>query len=465
MTLHRQSCLMMVCAIVSICSGHVLANNEAFLHEAVPSSPPVVSSSQRFVFRGFRSEDGLKLSSWVEKVAGKLESVVGSPVPFQRREMIRFTARRDEASESGRVQLGQKLMEGLLQQRVGLENPEMLDEESVLEGFMAVLLYRYVIAEYQSTGSFGQPVVPDWFTAGMAQSLQPGLRDRNTRFVINQWEAGEGHRVAEITEWISLPAGRVTQKADCGLLVDWLQKPIREKVGWEATWRRIAAGDPLDVEWIRNDLWQGADARDLEKAWDLHLAAQTQLNRDWGALTFEQVTDLKRILTRYISKYQGSGYAPTSELHLGDLVLMREEAWVKKVASGMMTDLTKFAVGRAPRIREVAENYQRFFQALQNPKRMDPIFRFTVGGHDAVLNKLLRTANDSMEQLEKEVAMRSLYMNRATAEPAAAAKPAVEEMSSPGGDSGTGSEPPREADTLEQRRKSYLDAIEMERGW
>lgn len=461
MKLRWQSYVMMVAfAIVSIGPGRVLAENEAFLHPAMSSSPPVVSSSQRFVFRGFRSEDGLKLSSWVEKVAGKLESVVGSPLPFQRREMIRFTARRDETSASGRVQLGQKLMDGLLQQRVGLENPERLDEESVLEGFMAVLLYRYVIAEYQATGSFGQPVVPDWFTVGMAQSLQPGLRDRNKRFVVDQWEAGEGHRVAEITEWISLPAGRVTQKADCGLLVDWLQKPIREQVGWQAAWQRLAAGQVLDVEWVRNDLLQLMDARDVEKAWDLHLAAQTQVNHDWGALTFEQVADLKRILTRYVSKYSGSGYAPTSELHLGDLVLMREEAWVTKVASGILVDLGKFAVGRAPSIREVAENYQRFFQALESPKRMDPTFRFTVGGHDAVLNKLLRAANDSMEQLEKEVAMRSLYINQATA------KPAVGRISSPTEKAGSkGAGESGEGDTLEKRRKSYLDAIEMERGW
>ena len=427
---------------------------EPFLRPAVASSPPVVSSSQRFVFRGFNSKDALDLSAWSEKVAGKVEGFVGEALPFQRSEMIRFTARDNTALEAGQVQLGQNLMEDLLQQRIGLENPQLLEEEEVLEGFVAVLLYRYVVAEFRAVGMKGEPVVPDWFSVGVAQAIQPGLRDRNTRYVVGQWEAGNSHRVAEITGWTGLPAGRVTQKAYCGLLVEWLQTPLRERVGWSNLLRRMARGDSLHADWVRDDVLGLTDAREVEKSWDLHLALATQVNREWGAMTFEQVADLKRVLTRYTAQDGGMGYAPTTALYLDDLVLMREEEWVRQVAAGMLGDLSQFAVGQAPRIREVTENYQQFFLALQSPKSMDPMFKFTVGGPDAVLQKLLRTANESMEQLEKEVAMRTLYMNRVQS-----GSSSTDEATQPT------TEPQQVGDSLESKRKAFLDALEAKQDW
>ena len=462
--------MMILLTVHALCSVGFAKVHEPFLREAVESSPPVVSSSQRFVFRGFHRKDGLKLSSWTEKVATKLEKVVGISVPFQQTEMIRFSAHDSEVLQTGRIQLRQSLLADLLQQRIGLENPHLLEEEEILEGFVAVLLYRYMVAAYLVSGWNGQPVVPDWFSVGVAQLLQPGLRDRNTAFVLDEWKAGRGRRVAEIVDWKTLPAGRVPQKAYCGLLVDWLQKPIRQTFGWSALFKRMAFGDSLSVPWIQDDLLNIDDTRTVEKAWDVYVASKSEVNRDWGALTFDQVADLKRILTRHMSKERRSGYSPTSELQLEDLILMREEAWVTVVAEDMLIELAHFSVGQAPRIREVSEAYQRFFQALQTPKRMDPTFRFTMGGHNAVLQNLLSVANDAMQELEKEVVMRSIYMNQIEVARPVAPGEKVNVQADRGGHAvylpGTDtSKTQSTGSSLEERRKSYLDALEAEQAW
>ncbi len=425
---------------------------EPFLGQPRDAAPPVTSSSQRFVFRGLRREDALKLSTWAERMASRLESDVGLRLPFGRSEMIRVNGVLNPASERGQLLFSQGFVDGLLQQGITVENPGQVEEEQFLEGFVAVLLYRYVLAEYRAGArrSGAEVAIPDWFLVGMAQRLTPELRERNLRFVSEAWKQGDGFSAAEILGFESLPQGRVAQKAYCGLLVDWLKPSIENRLGWRALFRHMASGGDQGPSFWRGLLPGDPEQREFSKQWDLWLAGQMESIRDLGTLSFDDLIALRQILLRTTAGYPPGHRGPP--LALEDLVSLRDEPWIRTLALDVMADLSRFGVGRAPALREAAQGFVDFFQALADPSTFGPTFRLTAGGPEVVLRRMLKEARDDLEQLEKDVALRSHYMNQMqrptpTRPDARDARPMPEPASERG---------------LDELRRRYLDALEQQ---
>lgn len=420
---------------------------EQFLRQPLDDTPPVTSSSQRFVLRGLLREDALKLSTWAERMATRLESDIGVRLPFGRSEIVRVNGVINPASDTGRLFFSQGFVDTLLQQNITVENPGFVDEEQFLEGFVAVLLYRYVLAEFRAGArrSGAEVAVPDWFLVGIAQRLTPELRERNLRFVSEAWKRGEGFSAAEILALESLPQGRVAQKAYCGLLVDWLKPVITDNMGWQSLFRSMASGADHGPAFWRNLLPGSPDARQFSKQWDLWLAGQMEGVRDLGTLSFDDLIALRQLLLR-----STSGYPPGHRgqpLSLEDLVPVRDEPWMRNLALDAMAELSRFSIGRAPSLREVGQGFLDFFQALADPATFGPTFRFTTGGPEVVLRRMLKEARDDLEQLEKDVALRSHYMNQVQRPAPSGDRPMAE---------------PASEQSLEELRQRYLDALEQQ---
>lgn len=441
------------------------AAQEPFLAQPEELSPPVVSTSQRYVFRGFSREDGLKLATWADKVAKRLEADVGLPLPFERSEMVRFSGAIRADSDEGLLLFGQGFIDGLLQQRITVENPGAVEEEQLLEGFVAVLLYRYALAEFKAAarGPDASVTIPDWFLIGMAQRLRPELRERNLRFIHDAWKRGEGLSAAQVLAIPSLPQDRVVEKAYCGMLVEWLQGNIAATLTWRGLFRELAAGRPLGLETCSRLVPGVQTSRDLSKAWDVWLAVQMEGLRDWGRLTFDDLIALKQILLRATA-----GYPPGHRgepLKLEDLVVVRDAPWMPQLAADAAAELTSFSVGRTPALRAAAQGFIGYFQALGDPSAFGPTFQFTAGGPDVVLRRMLKEARDQVEDLEKEVVLRSHYMNQVQSSATTATNTPSPSAPAPA--------PPPEATapaaparpTLGDVRQRYLDQIEDQRSW
>lgn len=426
---------------------------ERFLGQPLDDTPPVTSSSQRFVLRGLLREDALKLSTWAERMAARLESDIGVGLPFGRSEMVRINGVINPASDRGQLRFNQGFVDTLLQQNITVENPGFVEEEQFLEGFVAVLLYRYVLAEFRAgtRRSGAEVMVPDWFLVGMAQRLTPELRERNLRFVAEAWKQGEGYSAAEILALESLPQGRVAQKAYCGLLVDWLKPAINDNMGWRALFRSMASGGEHGPAFWRNLMPGSPDAREFSKQWDLWLAGQMEGVRDLGTLSFDDLIVLHQILLRSTSGYPPGHRGPP--LSLEDLVPLREEPWMRALALDAMAELSRFSVGRAPSLREVGQGFLDFFQALADPSTFGPTFRFTTGGPEVVLRRMLKEARDEMDRMEKEVALRSHYMNQLQ-------QPATEAATAPAPSGAKPMPEPASEQSIEALRQRYLDALE-----
>ena len=378
-----------------------------FLYPAEPSSPPVLSMSQRFVFRGFDRRDGTRLSAWTEDIATRLERRMRYPIPFSRLDIIRIEGVAEMRESAGNVYVGQGVANGSLQQRIVVANPERIESEALLEGMVQVLLNRYMVAAYFAGGNLpDRPLIPDWFSVGMAQGLREDLRQRNLDYVLMHWADPDVPSATDVLAMNTLSAGRSTQKAYCGVFLDWLEAAGGGANVWPYLFQRFADDESVDGEWVAKQILQQDSARAVNPSWDLWLANKTGVRKQQqlGELGFAEVAALKGMLDIQLMDY---GLLPVADLPERfaprGLIEYKNESWARTIALQLLGKLQEARLGQAPELVAVIDQYAAFFAGFNIGER---------GSMSATqLSKRLDDAERSMTLLEKSVALKTHYFN------------------------------------------------------
>ncbi|OQA26681.1 MAG: hypothetical protein BWY59_01296 [Verrucomicrobia bacterium ADurb.Bin345] len=327
---------------------------------------PAVSALRRFVVSGMASADNIALSVSADDASQRLEAVLGVSVPFSRYELIRIVTEDDAASPRARVIKGQAWVDRQLVQRLIVFNPGKADQEDLLEGLCWLMLNRLVIARQdisQRTNHLG--AVPDWLGIGIAQNLYPALRARNGGVISRRWMAGETVSFPEVLEMEYLPDGRWGEKAAAGLAVGWLLSQPQAAKAFECLFSLLAKGEPLAMPAIVECLGGDFTPVRIEKEWELWIAQQTQVIRQWGGVTPARVQELQAMS---VIRPMDLGFPATenipAELTLDQLVERRRELWMRPLAALLSLRVRGLGIGESEEFRRVLEAYGRFFDAL-----------------------------------------------------------------------------------------------------
>lgn len=425
--------------VASVAHGVTDESRVSFLYPADVSSPPLVSMSQRFVFRGFDRRDGTRLAAWTEDIAARLEKRMNRSVPFTRYGILRIEGTDDPRETGGVVYVGQGVSNGNLQQRVVVTNPGQIESEALLEAMVQVLINRYVVADFYPDGNLPEgSLIPDWFSVGMAQGLREDLRQRNLGYVMTSWKGGTASTASQILKWQVLPPGRAPEKAFCGVFLDWLEEAGGGAAFWPALLERHTDGASVDGDWLADQAQDLGSERAVNQAWDLWLADKLTSRKTLGELGFAEVAALKELLDIRLMDY---GLSPVADLPPrfvpGELIEFKNEDWARSVALRLLGKLREFRVGQAPDLVAVIDQYAAYFAGFnQGPNGSLSATR---------LSTRLDEAQRGMTLLEKAVALQAHYMNRV--EQNRTVLPEVDSTLPP----------------VEQQRRSFLDRIEQQR--
>lgn len=431
-----------------LAAGVAGAADATFLQPALPGSPPATSASQRFVFRGFGRADGTLLSSWADGVTARLEKTLGIRAPFHQLEIVRCSATAQDPREIGEVRMDQDFIEGLLQQWLVVANPEVVEEEQLLESLTQLLLNRYLldIASRRGTGKKGMSL-PDWFTAGMAQELKPELRQRNLEFARERNRTGAHPSMEAVVGWEVLPEGRSEEKVYCGLMVHWLADAIPGSVTWSGVLQRLVAGKPVDADWLADKVLDVGFVGNAEQAWQAWLAERSENRPTPAEVSFEAVAGLKK---RLHMQLDDDGLAPGADVPQSvgprELIRYRGEEWARSAARTMETGMRQVVATSGPELAEVAGAYASLLSRVAEGEKRGGLLGFgKSGAATADLNEELAAAEALLVALEKDVAIRSHYLKTVeTAQQDATAAPSTE--------------------SIEEQRRLFLEQIKQGMG-
>jgi len=414
-----------VCLLLAWPAG---AQTSASESPAASSSAAAISLSRRFVATGMTTVENMELAAAADQVARKLEQSVGKNLPFSRESIVGISIRRDEKQAHGRVVKAQGWVDRRLEQKLIITNLEQVDQEDVLEGLCWLLLNRYVMILQSSDARRAKPgAVPDWISVGMAQNLFLSLRARNSEAVVKLWEQQQGLSFAEVVDLEYLPEGRWSEKAFSALAVDWLASQATTPSFWDQVFQRRADRLALSPEWAASNVLRAVSVRDVEKGWDLWLAHQTEIKREWGTVTDVQIEALRSL---FVVRPNQLGVAPGADapawMTMGDLLLHRGKPWFDPMVARLELKVRSQGLAQAGEYKTVVDLYAEYLSELTRYPSKSFWYRvFHRRPGDRQLQSQLAEADKALLRLEASVRERDLYMDGAEKTFAAHVEPLV----------------------------------------
>ncbi len=417
-----------------------------------PQGVVTASASGRFVAHGRTVAENVGLLIWAEETADRLGNALGVDWPFAPGYPLRFLLRDEPERLDGGVLRRQVLQPGGMSQRVLLWNPDRVRPEDVHAALVALLVDRLVLARQPPAARREAPSqAPDWFAAGLAQSILPGRRPLRVDAFLARWQGGASAGLGELLGADDPRDGADMDPDACGLLVDWLRSRGRLPALTAAWTKRWARGERLTPGRLAADLGL-PDARRAVMEWDLWIAART------AALSFpgEADADAARALRARLrlpaaALPETAGLALPAVLTPDTLVDHAGEDWVPAAARRMRLALARAARGRTPAVRAAAAGYDRVLSELARPPPQTRLARWFRGPPDAErLRGRLGAADDAVTELARGLDLRERYLDEVEAR--ADAPPA------PGAAGGGGAPEP----SIEERARllHYLDTLE-----
>lgn len=346
------------------------------------SLSPVYSETRRFVAIGPDPRLKLDAVTWADDVASRIEGMLGQPLQFQYRE-FRLVLRTDTERTNGWVSASEGLSGAWLIQRLVITNYETADMEAVMTELCRLLLSGQTYASPAKDASPWNPAamrhaapVPHWLAAGLAQNVYPPGRARNSRLVLDAWQAGTSLSPRAILALApqrsaatnGAPAAAVTDRvtqAACGVFCAWLLAAPKHGELMAAVLNRLRGGDAVTPEWLAPHLLDGSPTQTLNDGWDGWILQQRRTIFDPGVTTPEALAQLRAELLLYpglsgIPKSSRSGQV----LGLDYLIAERRADWVIPFARAKRNRLQGLAIGRDPRFQAAVQAYGSFLGAL-----------------------------------------------------------------------------------------------------
>ena len=421
-------------------------SRELFLRPAQPSSPPLSSSSRRFVIRGFSPQDAGTLAVWCETMTSKLESRLGHAVPFNRSEMVQVVGFNGGDGAPSQIRFSQEFFGLALQQRMTVENPELVTGEMLTEALVRIHMNRFIVSMRRRLGPGNVDMtLPDWFAVGIAQCLPRELQERNESFVRDSWVAGEVKSVSTLVKLHTLSQLWGPDKAWCGVFMNWQLKNINDTIGWNGVIRHIASGGEMTLDWVGSVLLGEENSGSVEKRWDLHLARLSEVQVDLGSLDQSSIAALKKILQIYPrDMIENPGDVVPLRLGPADLPEYAGELWLFSVCNRKIGELTMLAAGKAPEFVAVSNGYVDYLRLVGASAGGGAIS----GGKLREMDRALETADLALARLEESMAARIEYVS--------------EVKSGLSGTNDTRPEPGSAMGGKDAARQSFLDRVEKQ---
>lgn len=392
-----------IATFLAFCAMVLSAGAEAGLAER-PSFRTLTSHSHRFVVTSTNSADNLYWATWAETVTDMVAAWLGVRPPFRREFPFRISLYDDEEWDWGEIVPERDMLYGQLRQNLTLINPDLLDDEQVLEILAELLLERYAYAYREAPHREDViPVVPAWMSVGLAQNLHPSLRTRNIWIVLDRWLDHRGISLAEVLEWGEIPPGVSFEKAASGLAMDWIKTHVRYPGFYRIMLRDVASGEKISAEWLVSALPGYDSVREMEQDWDLWIARHMRVRSPTLGITERDVSELRALRT---VRLDPRGDEQSLHLPIRDLIYYWGEVWVPPMALRMAWQARSSSIGRTEEYRNVALLYAQFFDELQRPRSR---WRSTRAQHRR-LKDLLNRADAALAGLERSLGEEVLPM-------------------------------------------------------
>lgn len=386
-----------IATFLAFCAMALSTGAETGLPER-PAFRTLTSHSRRFVVSSTNSADNLRWATWAENVTDKIAVWIGATPPFRIEFPFRISLYGDEEWNWGEIVPERDVLYGQLVQRLVLINPDLLNEELLLETMVELLLERYAYAYRDAPHRADAiPAVPAWMSVGLAQNLDPSWRARNVRIVLDRWLDNRSISMAEVFELEELPPGVSFEKAASGLAVDWLNTHIRDPGLYRAMLREVAAGGSPSQEWLVSVLPGYDSAREMEQDWDLWIARHMRVRSPTLGISARDLSELRALRT---VRLDPRGDERSLHLPIRDLIYYWGEVWVPPMALRMAWQARSLSIGQAEDYRNVALMYAQFFDALQ---RSRPRWR-PARAYQRKLEQLLKQADAALAGLEQSLA-------------------------------------------------------------
>jgi len=190
-------------------------------------------------------------------------------------------------------------------------------------------------------------------------------------------------------------ASRIADREASALLVGLLlSKPGKEE-RFKAIAKRVAEDGDITSSWLVSVVPGCKSVGDLEEQWDRWMWKQRHIVYEPGELYPEHVERLKAALLIY-PEVSGIPVEDRGErpLYPRDLIALKNRRALAETARTTSERLRALALGRGDELREVANAYCSFFEALPVTRRRSR------------LEELLDEAEDKLEKLERQLEAR-----------------------------------------------------------
>ena len=363
----------------------------------------VHSPSRHFLVTGDDVGQTINIARWADEVSTKIERALKTKIDFKHLE-FRIHLSSSSAPSSGCTGSSEKSSGRKYLQTLLIKNPDKVDWEDVLELHCRLLLDGLVVASGDvGAGGRRQPVedVPAWLPVGLSHCIDPALKSRDRRVVLNWQKIEAVPPLSELLKWRTLPSGRSREKAACTMMVAWLLS-FPDAVNWfEQVRARLVSGDSISSEWLATVIPGCHTVADVELMWTERLAGERFVLSGPGLLSQDTLSLIKDQLVIRTGEYGiPAGTNLPQVIELKSLVAMKDDASVQAFCKAKALGLLMTALSGSEEVRAVAAAYSSFFGQVG------------VGGQDGKLLSLLAKAEDMLKRLETTTRAREEYMDK-----------------------------------------------------
>ncbi len=323
------------------------------------------SSSGRFLVTAPDLSKASEYTRWAEEMAERFEHLTGAPAAFSRLAPLHIVLAAAGSPAEG-LAIRSVPGDGRLNYILSVNEYVALDYEDLLAAYCR-LATAAAMDRYRPGSAGGELQVPDWLAVGLAQNLDPLLRNRDRRLVGSWIPVSERPDITRVLTWDRLPETWYRTRALCGVAALWVVSLKPQGQGWPLIVERLASGQRLSPVWIGASLAGVKPGAGFAQAWADWLDRQGRMIQDLGAVSTALIDQLKRACDTPASELRGvRGLDPSDRLTPRQLIALRREPPVQLVAELRAQQVQALTIGRAPELAAVGERYALFFEGLSD---------------------------------------------------------------------------------------------------